>query len=238
MNSFASPQILTALPFPRANTGKPSADDLYSRIFDAILEQRIHAASRFTEDSLAQMFSARRSDIRSALTQLSHQQIIILRTHHRPRVAAADVEQTRQTLHARRLTELTLVRLACQQPRPQDLNRLRDLIDSERRCLERDQRGPAIRLSGEFHLQLAEMAGNAPLAHFLGSLVPLTSLAIAQFDAQTEGYCVWQAHEGLLDAVERGDARKAETLLSRHLDLLEETLLNTVSVSSQNRVAG
>ena len=238
MNSFASPQILTALPFPRTNTGKPSADDLYSRIFDAILEQRIHAASRFTEDSLAQMFSARRSDIRSALTQLSHQQIIILRTNHRPRVAAADVEQTRQTLHARRLTELTLVRLACQQPRPQDLNRLRDLIDSERRCLERDQRGPAIRLSGEFHLQLAEMAGNAPLAHFLGSLVPLTSLAIAQFDAQAEGYCVWQAHEGILDAVERGDARKAETLLSRHLDLLEETLLNTVSVSSQNRVTG
>ena len=238
MNSFASPQTLTALPFPRTNTGKPSADDLYSRVFDAILEQRIHAASRFTEDSLAQMFSARRSDIRSALTQLSHQQIIILRTNHRPRVAAADVEQTRQTLHARRLTELTLVRLACQQPRPQDLSRLRDLIDSERRCLERDQRGPAIRLSGEFHLQLAEMAGNAPLAHFLGSLVPLTSLAIAQFDAQAEGYCVWQAHEGILDAVERGDARKAETLLSRHLDLLEETLLNTVSVSSQNRVTG
>ncbi|WP_415759057.1 GntR family transcriptional regulator [Pseudomonas sp. LT1P18] len=238
MNSFASPQTLTALPFPRTNTGKPSADDLYSRVFDAILEQRIHAASRFTEDSLAQMFSARRSDIRSALTQLSHQQIIILRTHHRPRVAAPDAEQTRQTLHARRLTELTLVRLACQQPRPKDLNRLRDLIDSERRCLERDQRGPAIRLSGEFHLRLAEMAGNAPLAHFLGSLVPLTSLAIAQFDAQAEGYCVWQAHEGILDAVERGDARKAETLLSRHLDLLEETLLNTVSVSSQNRVTG
>ena len=135
MNSFASPQIFTALPFSRTDTGKPSADDLYSRIFDAILEQRIHAASRFTEDSLAQMFSARRSDIRGVLTQLSHQQIIILRTNHRPRVAAPDAEQTRQTLHARRLTEITLVRLACQQPRPQDLQRLRDLIESERQCL-------------------------------------------------------------------------------------------------------
>ena len=238
MNSFASPQIFTALPFSRTDTGKPSADDLYSQIFDAILEQRIHAASRFTEDSLAQMFSARRSDIRSALTQLSHQQIIILRTHHRPRVAAADVEQTRQTLHARRLTELTLVRLACQQPRPQDLNRLRDLIDSERRCLERDQRGPAIRLSGEFHLQLAEMAGNAPLAHFLGSLVPLTSLAIAQFDAPMEVYCGWQVHGGIVDAVERGDALKAEALLNQHLNFLEERLLNTGPVLSQNRVAG
>jgi DNA-binding GntR family transcriptional regulator len=238
MNSFASPQTLTALPFPRANTGKPSADDLYSRIFDAILEQRIVPGSRFTEESLGDMFGVSRSSIRQVLTRLSHQQIIILRTHHRPRVAATDVEQTRQTLHARRLTELTLVRLACQQPRPQDLNRLRDLIDSERRCLERDQRGPAIRLSGEFHLQLAEMAGNAPLAHFLGSLVPLTSLAIAQFDAQAEGYCVWQVHERILDAVESRDAVMAETLLSQHLDHLEAVLLNSQPIFRQNRVAG
>lgn len=235
MNSFASPQIFTALPFSRTDTGKPPADDLYTRIFDAILEQRIHAASRFTEDSLAQMFSARRSDIRGVLTQLFHQQIIVLRTNHRPRVAAPDAEQTRQTLHARRLTEITLVRLACQQPCPQDLKRLRALIDSERQCTAR---GPAIRLSGEFHLQLAEMAGNAPLAHFLGSLVPLTSLAIAQFDAQAEGYCTWQAHAAIADAVERGDATAAEILMTRHLDHLEQALLNSGSVVSQNRVAG
>lgn len=225
MNSFASPQTLTALPFP------PPVDDLYSRIFDAILEQRIHAASRFTEESLAQMFNVRRSDIRGVLTRLSHQQIIVLRTHHRPRVAALDTDQTRQTLHARRLAEITLVRLACQQPRPHDLKRLHALIDCERHCTER---GPAIRLSGEFHLQLAEMAGNAPLAHFLGSLVPVTSLAIAQFEAQTEGYCVWQVHQEILQAVERGDSVMAQTLLNRHLNHLEETLLTP----RQNRAAG
>lgn len=229
MNSFASPQIFTALPFSRTDTGKPSADDLYSRIFDAILEQRIHAASRFTEDSLAQRFSARRSDIRGVLTQLSHQQIIVLRTHHRPRVAAPDAEQIRQTLHARRLTEITLVRLACQQPRAQDLKRLRALIDSERQCTAR---GPAIRLSGEFHLQLAEMAGNAPLAHFLGSLVPLTSLAIARSSEKTRICCAWQEHLTIVDAVERRDAAKAIMLMSRHSDHLERILLNSGDIPS------
>jgi DNA-binding GntR family transcriptional regulator len=229
MNSFASAQTLVALPFPAP------ADDLYSRVFDAILEQRIDAASRFTEESLAQMFGVRRSDIRGVLTQLSHQQIIVLRTHHRPRVAALDREQIRQTLHARRLTETTVVRLACQQSRPQDLKRLRGVIDSERRCTAR---GAAIRLTGTFHLQLAEMAGNAPLTHFLGSLVPLTSLAIAQFDVSVEDYCDWRGHEGILDAVGRRDAVKAVTLLSRHLDYLEETLLNSGQSPCQNRVAG
>ncbi|AKV04958.1 GntR family transcriptional regulator [Pseudomonas fluorescens NCIMB 11764] len=229
MNSFASPHTLVALPF------SPPADDLYSRVFDAILEQRLHAASRFTEESLAQMFGVRRSEIRGVLTQLSHQQVIVLRANHRPRVAMLDSELIRQTLHARRLTETMVVRLACQQPRSQDLKCLRALIDSERHCAAR---GSAIRLSGEFHLKLAEMAGNAPLAHFLGSLVPLSSLAIAQVEVQVEGYCDWQVHAGILDAVERSEAVKAVMLLSRHLDYLEETLLSTGPGLSQNRVAG
>jgi DNA-binding GntR family transcriptional regulator len=228
MNSFASPQTLTALPFPLP------VEDLYSRVFDAILEQRIHAASRFTEESLAQMFGARRSDIRGVLTQLSHQQIIVLRANHRPRVAALDSEQTRQMLHARRLAEITLVRLACQS-RLQDLKPLRNLIESERQCTAR---GAAIRLSGEFHLRLAQMAGNAPLAHFLGNLVPLTSLAIAQFEAGLEGYCVWRKHQAILEAVERGEAMKAENLLGQHLDHLEAMLLNAGPTLIQNRVVG
>jgi len=227
MNSFASPQTLATLPV------RPSVDDLYSRVLDAIFEQRIHSASRFTEESLAQMFGARRSDMRDVLTRLSHQQIIILRVNHRPRVAELDAEQTRQTLHARRLAEIMLVRLACQRPCAQDLKRLRTLVDNEHQCTER---GRAIRLSGEFHLQLAQMAGNAPLAHFLESLVPLTSLAIAQFDLQQKEYCV--EHTEILDALERGDAAKAQVALNRHLDYLEDLLLSPASVLGQNCAAG
>ena len=53
MNSFAaaSPtrQPPTPLPFSRL---RASVEDLYPRLFDAILEQRIDSSSRFTEDSL------------------------------------------------------------------------------------------------------------------------------------------------------------------------------------------
>ncbi|KPH02514.1 GntR family transcriptional regulator [Pseudomonas sp. RIT-PI-q] len=229
MNSFASPQTLVALPFA------PSVDDLYARIFEAILEQKIHPGSRFTEESLAQMFAVRRSDVREVLMQLSHQQIIVLRVNHRPRVAEIDAEQIRQTLHARRLAEVMLVRLACQQPLAQDMKRLRALIESERQCTEL---GRTLRLSGEFHLRLAQMAGNAPLAHFLESLIPLTSLALAQFDEQSTDYCAWRAHLEIVDALEQGDATKGETVLNRHLDYLEDMLLSPVSARGQNCAAG
>ena len=149
------------------------------------------------------MFGVSRADVRRVLTQLSLEQVIVLRANHRPRVAAPDREQTRQTLHARRLAESTLVRLACQRPQAEDLKRLRGLIERERQAVEQDRRGAAIRLSGEFHLTLAKMAGNAPLAHFLGSLVPLTSLAIARSECQTHSCCAWLEHLALVEAVEK-----------------------------------
>jgi DNA-binding GntR family transcriptional regulator len=94
--------------------------------------------------------------------------------------------------------------------------------------VEQDRRGAAIRLSGEFHLQLAQMAGNAPLAHFLGSLVPLTSLAIARCGVETLSCCAWQAHAAIVEAVECGDASTAGMLMNRHLDHLEHSLLSCI----------
>lgn len=228
MHSLATPlqscRSSAALPLSRLDA---PVDDLYPRLFDAILEQRIDSASRFTEDSLKQMFGVSRADVRRVLTQLSHQQIIVLRVNHRPKIAALDLEHTRQALHARRLTESTLVRLACQHARPEGVQRLRALIERERVAVEQDRRGAAIRLSGEFHLQLAQMAGNAPLAHFLSTLVPLTSLAIARCPESTHGCCAWQEHLAIVEAVEQRDAAKTVMLMNQHLDHLEQRLFST-----------
>ncbi|WP_434709443.1 GntR family transcriptional regulator [Pseudomonas sp. R1-1] len=228
MNSVAAtPHAHSAgapLPFTRL---RAAVDDLYPRLLEAILEQRITPASRFTEDSLKQLFGASRADVRRVLTQLAHEHIVVLRANHRPRIAAPDSEQTRQALHARRLAENTLVRLACQSTQPDDLKRLRTLIEREKRAIEQDRRGTAIRLSGEFHLQLARMAGNAPLAHFLSSLVPLTSLAIARCEGSTRSCCAWQEHLALVEAMASGRVAEAMMLMNQHLDQLEQALLGS-----------
>lgn len=218
--------VTATLPAMRLVAGKkPSVDDIYPRLFDAILEQRIAPSSRFTEESLGDTFGVSRSVIRRVLAKLSHQQVIILRPNQRAQVAAPDAQQTRQILEARRMTEITVVQLACTQATPVQIRQLRELIGRERDCIERDQRGPAIRLSGEFHLQLAAIAGNAPLAQFLNSLVPLTSLVIAQFEAKACTYCAWQEHMAIVEAVEQRDSATAIALMTRHLDHLESKLL-------------
>ena len=59
------------LPALRLVAGKkPAVDDLYPRLFDAILEQRIGPSSRFTEDSLGETFGVSRSVIRRVLAKI------------------------------------------------------------------------------------------------------------------------------------------------------------------------
>ncbi len=208
----------------RRGEKKLLVDDVYPQIFEAILEQRIAPGSRFTEDSLGQAFGVSRSIIRQVLARLAHQQVIILRPNQRPQVAAPDREQTRQVLHARCLAENALVHLACQQPHSR-LTPLRELVVREREAIEQDRQGPAIRLSGEFHLQLAQIADNAPLARFLGSLVPLTSLAIAQLADRALPPCAWQEHAAIVDALLQADASAAQALMQQHLEHLQRRVL-------------
>ncbi|MNW13680.1 hypothetical protein D3C71_2117020 [compost metagenome] len=61
-------------------------------------------------------------------------------------------------------------------------------------------------------------------------------MAIAQFDLQQKDYYV--EHMEMLDALERGDAATAQVVLNRHLDYLEDLLLNPASALGQNCAAG
>ena len=217
--------VITAPPAMRLVAGKKlSADDVYPRLFDAILEQRIAPASRFTEEGLGETFGVSRSVIRRVLARLSQQQVIILRPNQRAQVAAPDTQQMRHILEARRLMETTVVQLACTHATTAQLRQLRELIAREREFIERDQQGPAIRLSGEFHLQLAAIAGNAPLMQFLNSLVPLTSLVIAQCPDQARTQDMWQVHLAITDAVEQRDVSRAASLMTHYLDHLANRL--------------
>lgn len=221
MNAHALHYHTLLAPLRLVGGKKPSVDDIYPRLFDAILEQRIAPASRFTEQGLAESFGVSRSVIRRVLAKLSQQQVIILRPNQRAQVAAPHALQTRQILEARRMVEMTVVQLACAQATPPQIRQLRELINRERECIARGQRGAALRLSGEFHLQLAVMARNAPLSQFLNSLVPLTALAIAYCPETADTACTWEEHAAIADAVQLHDCATAVERMTQHLNHLQ-----------------
>lgn len=81
-----------------------------------------------------------------------------------------------------------------------------------------------IRLSGQFHLLLAEFAGNAMLTGILADLIDRSGLAIATFERRSAHSCSADEHRDLVDALERGRAGEATRLLLDHLDGVERHL--------------
>ena len=81
-----------------------------------------------------------------------------------------------------------------------------------------------IRLSGEFHLLLAEMSGNRTLQKFLRELITRESLVILAYEKPGKPSCSNHEHQMILDALARRDAAKAAKLMLQHLENVEERL--------------
>ena len=81
-----------------------------------------------------------------------------------------------------------------------------------------------MRLSGEFHTLLAELAGNTALARSMRELSTLTCLVIFLYDAPTATSCRADEHSQIIEAIAKRDAARAEKLMMEHLDHIESSL--------------
>ena len=204
---------------------KSTQDDIvYEHIFDAILEQRLAPGTKLNEESLGDIFGVSRTIIRRALSRLGHEQVVVLRPNRGAMVANPTVEEARQIVFARRVVEKAVTELVIDNAEDTQINKLKQLVLQEQECFSRGDRGAGIRLSGEFHLQMAEMADNPPLLSFQRSLVSQCSLIIAQYESGAKSHCSYDEHFELIDAIKKRDKNKAVRLMMHHLDHIEKKL--------------
>lgn len=197
---------------------------VYRHLFDAILEQRLRPGARLTEDKLGRIFAVSRTVIRAALQQLAHEGVVELRRNRGAVVAKPSVAEARQVLEARRVVELAVAERLCGQLTPRWSERLHELIRLEHDKFTQGDHGGALRVSGEFHLALAEAAGNQLLSQFLRGLISLTSLIISQYQLPDRVPCAESEHLGLIEVLDSGDRPRAASMMRQHLDHLEARL--------------
>jgi DNA-binding GntR family transcriptional regulator len=212
---------------PRAGKGTRTGTQdevVYAHIFEAILEQRLAPATKLSEEALGEIFGVSRTIIRRALSRLAHEGVVLLRPNRGAVVASPGADEARQIFFARRMIERAITELACQNATAEQIAGLRQMIRDEHDCFARGDRGMGIRLSGEFHLKLAEAAGNFTLLGFLRSLISQTSLIIALYENSSRSHCSDAEHNEVVDAIESRDSARAVDLMMRHMDSVDAKL--------------
>jgi DNA-binding GntR family transcriptional regulator len=162
--------------------------------------------------------------VRPVLQRLEHDGLVERKPRRGALVAAPSIDATAQIFEARRLVEPWLVRCCCERADRSSLKRLERVVQDENRArAEGDQRA-VVRLSGDFHRVMAELAGNQPLAHLMHGLTVRTCLAIVANRASTGSTCREDEHEKIVQAIGAGDVRRAMKLMTEHLDHIESAL--------------
>ncbi|MFA0703871.1 FCD domain-containing protein, partial [Vibrio sp. 10N.222.48.A8] len=103
-------------------------------------------------------------------------------------------DEAKQIFKAREVMEIAITELAVKNATKAQIEECRKLVAKENSAFDQGDYGSGLRLSGEFHIKLAEMAENAPLLAFQRSLVSQTSLLIAQYETGNHSNCSLDEH--------------------------------------------
>jgi DNA-binding GntR family transcriptional regulator len=203
-----------------------AADErVYRELFDAIIDHRVPPGTPLPEDTLAGAFGVSRTVVRKALLRLGHEKLAELRPNRGAVVARPTVEEARAVFEARRVVEAAVVEAAAERARDADLEAVRARLAAERAAERAGDRRTCLRLSGDFHRDLAAAAGNPVLAEFLGELISRTSLILALYEAPGTPPCSHDEHLAVLEALSRRDAATARERMAAHLAHIESHLV-------------
>ena len=120
--------------------------------------------------------------------------------------------------------EAAILPLAIERCTEAHLARLRRHIRAEHAAQRREDRFTWIRLTGEFHIALARIAGNPILTRFLSELVARGSLIVALYDPVERVCCANGEHALLVDLIAKRDPARALKKMDQHLLAIEAGL--------------
>jgi len=221
--TLVRPLRRSPLPSTETDVGA-SAETVYERIVQAIMEHRLPPGTKLVEEKLASVFRITRTRVREVLLRMAHEGLVNAIPNRGSFISSPSVEEARQIFDARRILEPALVRSLVARATPEDIARLREHVALERQARAEDDRRAIIRLSGEFHLLMAEMVGNPQLTKVLRELASLTCLIILLYDSPNMPACPNHEHSELIDAIEARDETAAVKAVVEHLQHIQETL--------------
>ena len=181
-----------------------------------------------TAATLGDNLAVSRTQVRGVLQRLAVEQVVTLVPNRGAFVATPTAAEAHDVLDVRRTLEPGVVarlieRIAAGEA-PDAIKQLRAVVKREQQANASGDRRAAVRLSGEFHVLLAELSGSSIYLRMMRELTPLTCLAILSFEAPTAAACPNDEHARLIDAVAAGNAKAGAALMVEHLNHIERAL--------------
>lgn len=201
-----------------------STQQIVEKVWLSIAERRLRPGVQLKEEQLAAIFNVSRARIRQALTVLERDGLVTIIPNRGAFVSKPSVEEARDVFFVRRTVERCVVERLCKSVSKADLKRLREHVARERVANTQDVTTDIIKLSGGFHLLLAETVGSDFLFTTMRDLISRSSLITAVYRNTNRFNCGPDEHAEIVEAIAAGNADKATHLMAHHLEHVESEL--------------
>lgn len=206
------------------SSSKLSEHDIVEKIYSAVLEQRLPPNTKLSESTLCESFGVGRMKVRQALLLLSSQGIVKIQSNRGAFIACPDRKESKDVFGARLALEPSVVRQVAMIADNKKFEILETIIEQEQQSRDEGDRRESIRLSGEFHVQLAAATDNIVIKRMVRELVTRTSLIVGLFGTLGDNSCPEHEHLNILKALQERNAGKAAQLVYQHLEHIEASL--------------
>lgn len=201
--------------------GESEIHEILSRL---LLAGRIAPGSKLVEQRIAGLFGVSRERVRKVLQRLGYERLLELIPNRGAFVVDPSLEEARRLYDARRIVESGIVFQLAEGLSRDQVARLEDHVHQEQAAADADDRPVSIRLSGAFHMLLADMTASELVEREMQELVSRTAMLVAFYEPGTSSLCGCEEHAAITDALRRRDASGAARAMSAHLSLIETRL--------------
>jgi DNA-binding GntR family transcriptional regulator len=197
----------------------------YLAIKHAVIEQALAPGTKLPEDMLATHLHVSRTLVREALARLVTEGLVEAGRKRTATVAQPSRAEAHNVFEARTCLEREVVRLVVARWTPAMGAALEGHVRSEEEAARSQPPAVCARLAGEFHIRLAQLAGNPVIERYLSELVSRCSLILAIYGNTHSSQCGIDEHKALIEAFRRGDEKSALRLMGAHLSSVQERAL-------------
>ena len=204
------------------DVSRPGA--IADRIVDAILAGRLAPGQRLGEQALADLFGCSRTLVREAMARLSARGMVEVNARRGWFVVQPSLDEAREAFGARLALETGLLH-GLDGPLPKAaIRQLKDHVAREQAAIRAADAGERSWLLGDFHVCLAECAGNGLLADILKDLTARTTLIATLYQSTHAASESCAEHAQIVAALEAGDQPRAIALLRAHIGSVAQHL--------------
>ncbi|MFI7005845.1 GntR family transcriptional regulator [Streptomyces sp. NPDC050145] len=218
MPATSTPAPVSAPSAPVTEKRPPAAERVYDHVKRGVLERRYEGGTLLTEGELAEAVGVSRTPVREALLKLEVEGLLRLYPKKGALVLPVSAQEIADVVETRLLVEEHAVRKAVPAP-PRLLDRLAELLDTQREQAAAGQFADAAATDRCFHAEIVRNAGNEILSRLYDQLRDRQlRMGVAVMHSHPDRIAKTLAEHGeILDALRAGDEEAAVAVVRRHV---------------------